>query len=200
MFILWLALLTAAIVSESQCASPDFSQPLTGSQYQAVIGQGFSTNYFKSISTSGNPAPKYRSQNIQDIYDKGFRNVRLRCRADLDLYQPPTNTNIYFNRFLRKLNEVVDRCLEVGVAPIISWIHHDAEADATDTHRQNYIDWWTIVANSLKSKSYHLSFNLFTEIGVDGCGMDCDDSLRENPRKYNNWTSSVIIKCNSSNR
>ena len=44
----------------------------------------------------------------------------------------------------------------------------------------------------VKNKSYHLAFNLFTELGVDECGTSCKDSLRENPDKYNEWTSEVV--------
>ncbi len=59
--------------------------------------------------------------------------------------------------FLDRLTEVVDECIERDVAPIISWIHHAAEAKANETDRQNYIDWWTRVAEKLKDRNYHLS-------------------------------------------
>ena len=97
-----------------------------------------------------------------------------------------------FDSFLTKLSEVVDKCLEVGVAPIVSWIHHDAEARATEQDRLNYITWWTKVAQRLINKDYRLSFNLFTELGVDGCGDSCEESLREHPTKYTNWTIEAI--------
>ena len=78
------------------------------------------------------------------------------------------------------------------MAPIISWIHHETEAYATEQDRQNYITWWTGVAEHLEDKRYHLSFNLFTEIGVDVCGNSCEESLREHPTKYTNWTTDVV--------
>ena len=83
---------------------------------------------------------EYRPENIQDIYDRGFRNLRLRVRAGL-YYPPYDNNNILFTWFLDKLEEVVDRHLEVGVPPIISWIHHETEASATEEHRRNYVVW-----------------------------------------------------------
>lgn len=194
-FSLFLVLFVTSILN--QCASQDvpevdFSQPVSPMVYQKTIKQGFSTNYFKSKI----PAKKYREKNIQDIYDMGFRNVRLRCRADL-------HSGDKFNAFIEELVNVVDECLEVGVAPIISWIHHVAEARGNDDDRQNYIAWWTKVAERLKHKSYLLSFNLFTELGVDFCGKackpdepecpeDCDESLRENTSKYNQWTREVV--------
>lgn len=159
--------------------------PLTPSSYQKTIAQGFSTNWFKS----SDPLAKYNGKNIEDIYNRGFRNVRLRSRADL--YTAPYN-NTSFAWFLGNLTIVVDKCLQVGVVPIISWIHHHAEAFASESDRQNYITWWTKVADHLKDKDYRLSYNLFTELGVDGCGSNCSESLRERPDKYNRWTSDVV--------
>ena len=49
------------------------------------------------------------------------------------------------------------------------------------------------MAQHLMDKDYRLSFNLFTEIGVDGCAPDsCEESLREHPTKYTNWTIEAI--------
>ena len=55
--------------------------------------------------------------------------------------------------------------------------------------------WWTAVASHLKDRDYRLSFNLFTELGVDACGNPkspaCENSLRVDTVKYNQWTSDV---------
>ena len=164
------------------------SLPINPADYQKLIGQGFATNWFKTAD----PLSKYNHKNIQDIHSKNFRNVRLRSRADL--YSAPYNTPD-FSRFLASLSSVVDKCLEVGVAPIVSWIHHEAEANATEDERTNYVTWWTAVAKKLKNKDYRLSFNLFTELGIDGCGgkkSTCGESLRMRPDKYNRWTSGVV--------
>ena len=164
------------------------SSPVSPAAYREVIKQGFATNWFKTEE----PLSKYNDKDIKDIDLKGFRNVRLRCRADL--YSPPYNSE-KFIWFLRNLTAVVDKCLEVGVAPIISWINHRAEACATEDDRRNYVSWWTAVAHHLRRRNYHLSFNLFTELGVDGCGgkkCPCSGSLRENTAKYNKWTSEVV--------
>ena len=164
------------------------SSPIKPSDYQKVIGQGFATNWFKTSE----PLANYNDKNIEDIHSKNFRNVRLRSRADL--YSAPYNTS-KFSRFLASLSSVVDKCLEVGIAPIVSWIHHEAEARATEGDRTNYVTWWTAVAKKLKNKDYRLSFNLFTELGIDGCGgkkSTCGESLRMRPDKYNRWTSEVV--------
>ena len=196
MYLLCLALVvTSVILTECAPSTIDFNHPVTSLVYQGAVGQGFATNYFKAKK---GPAIKYREQNIQDIHAKGFRNVRLRSRADL--YDPPY-TSDEFTNFLTKLEEVVDKCISVGVAPIVSWIHHVDEADATEEARQNYVTWWTKVANRLKDKNYLLSFNLFTELGVDYCTAElpnCDNSLRQNITKYNQWTSNVVAAIRNS--
>ena len=112
LIILCFALFTISIISTKHTSAQavDFSQPLTAAEYQKIIKQGFSTNYFKLVKQGFGYNPK----NIQDAYDRGFRNLRLRCRADL--YQKPYDSND-FTRFLDKLEKVVDNCIEVGVAP-----------------------------------------------------------------------------------
>ena len=188
MYHFWFALFTTVILTE--CAprgtpEVDDSQPISPEDYQVILGQGYTTNYFKSKKL----AVRYRTENIQDVYDKGFRNLRIHSRADLF----NTTSETRFQEFLTTLTEVVDECLRVGVAPVISWIHHEAEANATEEHRQNYLDWWKRVALELKDRSYNLSFNLFNELGVDkSCGDMCADSLRVNKEKYNNWTQEVV--------
>ena len=71
---------------------------------------------------------------------------------------------------------------------IISWVHHDAEAYATEEDFEAYVNWWTAVARQLKDRDYRLSFNLFTELGIDECkkdGKPCKHGLRKRPDKYN---------------
>ncbi len=185
MYLLCFVLLATSILTE--CAL-DHTQPVKPKDYQELIQQGFATNYFKSKK----PAIKYRSDNVKDVYNRGFRNLRLRSRADL--YNAPyTETN--FTWFLTNLTKVVDDCINGSVAPIISWIHHRAEANSTEAERQNYLTWWKKVADTLKDRSYLLAFNLFTELGVDGCvkfNISCDNSLRNNINKYTNWSTEVV--------
>ncbi|XP_075240260.1 cellulase/esterase CelE-like [Convolutriloba macropyga] len=161
------------------CWARKYSKPIAPVDYQKVIGTGFSTSYFKTLDFS-----KYHKKNVIDVYDRGFRNLRLRSGANLD----GLNMTVY----LTNLETVVDDCLSVGVTPIISWINHQDEANATEEARQRYLKWWDQVATRLKNKDYRLSFNLFTELGVDKCGKNCENSLRENTAKYNNWTASVV--------
>ena len=163
-------------------------KPISPKRYQKLIGSGFSTNWLKSKK----PLEKYSEQNIKDVRDRGFKNLRLRCRADLYSYD---YSAVNFTWFLGNLTTIVDHCLEHDVIPVISWIHHRAEARATEEDHDAYVNWWTAVARQLKDKSYKLSFNLFTELATDFCLADtgnCTESLRESPEKYNQWTKDVI--------
>ncbi len=197
MYLLCFTLLATSFLTEcasqvTQCGSReiDLSLPVSAEDYKCILKQRFATNYF---NTQIPTAFKYQTQNIQNIYDRGFRNVRLRCQPSLynDMYNSAD-----FSFFLTKLTEVVDECIRVGVAPIIAWGHHSAEAYATEQDRRNFIDWWTRVAETLKDRNYHLSYNLFTELGVDICRKnksdDCTGSLRRNKEKYHNWTAEAV--------
>lgn len=168
-----------------------FADSITPANYSALIGPGFATNWFKAKK----PLKKYHENNIQDVYDAGFRNLRIRCRADVHPNEKPLDSP-EFVLFLQQLEKVVDKCITTGIAPIITWIHHKYEGNATELGRQKYVAWWTAVANHLKNKDHTLAMNLFTEIGDDSCNRSiegaCDATLRNNPDLYNTWTSDVV--------
>ena len=92
MLLLYFALFAAAILSGCMSQGEreiDFSQPVSPADYQRIIKQGFTTNYFKTLP----PAHKYQPENIEIIFAKGFRNVRLRSRAGL--YTAPYNSDCF---------------------------------------------------------------------------------------------------------
>lgn len=172
--------LVVLILCSIDSLSASYNTPLNGSAYQKIVGAGFATNYFKTLDFS-----KYDIQNLKDIKAKGFKNLRLRCRADIG-YDMTT--------FLTNLETVVDDCLSEDVIPIISWVHHKAEAYGTEEQKKDYVSWWKQVATKLKDKDYRLSFNLFTELGVDYCNghnIDPCPAIALDANKYNNWTEAV---------
>ena len=163
-FLLFCALLAA---SGSICTSQsiDFSLPVTAAEYQGHLGPGMNANYFRHRV---GPLAKYNPQNIQDLKDLGFRHIRLRCKADL--YDSYSNSSERFrNVFLANLVKVVDKCIDNGIAPIVTFRHLELETRANETDRQNYLEWWRLVAEELKDKNYLLSFSLFTELGLEFC-------------------------------
>ena len=163
-FLLFCALLAASgSIYASQAASDiDFSRSVTAVEYQGYLGQGFNANYFKRRD----PLAKYSPENIQILKDLGFRHLRIRCIASLyDDY----HSELFRNEFLANLTKVVDDCIDNGIAPIVTFRHREIENRANEEDLQNYLEWWRIVAEELKDKSYLLSFNLFTEMGVEIC-------------------------------
>lgn len=180
-------ILMAGCLLNQEVDAANFSEPLLPASYRNKLDLGFSTNWFKSSP----PLSKYNVQNIKDVRLAGFKHLRLRCRADLYTY-PYNDTE--FDSFLDDLETVVDDCINENVFPVISWIHHEAEAYGTDEDFDNYLRWWRKVARKLKDKDFRLSFNLFTELGIDECQHtgNCDGSLKEDTAKYNKWTSRVV--------
>ena len=79
------------------------------------------------------------------------------------------HSELFRNEFLANLTKVVDDCIDNGIAPIVTFRHREIENRANEEDLQNYLEWWRIVAEELKDKSYLLSFNLFTEMGVEIC-------------------------------
>ena len=80
--------------------------PYTPKEYQKIIKQGFSTNWFKTED----PLSKYNETNIEDVYAKGFRNLRIRCDSE---FSKGSYTTQEFKSFLKQLACVVDKCLKV---------------------------------------------------------------------------------------
>ena len=64
----WLLLLVVIVTTEAV----DFNNPITPKQWQPLAGTGFATNYFKTTRVG----QKYKPKNIEDVYDRGFRNLR----------------------------------------------------------------------------------------------------------------------------
>lgn len=184
-FIVYACCLASAVNTEVI----DYNKPISPEVYQKLIGHGFSVKYFTKLT---DPFLKnYDPQNIQDIYDAGFRNLRLRsCAA---CYPYPYNTTNFTNTFLGGLEDVVDRCLEVGVTPIISWANSIALTYSNEEDEVNYIRWWSKVANRLRDKDYRLGFNLVTELADIHCKIiGCSESISENTEKYTRWMTKVV--------
>ena len=78
----------------------------TPKEYQKILKQGFTTNWFKSE----NPLSKYNETSIQQVYDRNFRNLRIRCNSKFFNGSYDTQK---FKSFLNNLTLVVDKCLEV---------------------------------------------------------------------------------------
>ena len=141
--ILWLTL--PILVS---CADINYDEPVSALDWAKGAGAGFSTNYFKT----DDPMRKYNEDNVIHVKEAGFGNLRLRSSGSIHTTENAT----VFNEFLDNLETVVDDCIRHGITPIISWLHHDAEIHPSEAYRQQYVQWWTGVAERLKDKNYRL--------------------------------------------
>ncbi|EKX54097.1 hypothetical protein GUITHDRAFT_100344 [Guillardia theta CCMP2712] len=158
------------------------SAPITAADYQARIGWGFDTDFFKS--TTG--LKKYDPKIMVDLKAKGVKNLRLRTRGDIFGFNSATEVvdSASLQELVKGYRTVLPDMYANGIFPIISWINDASEVQATDAQGDNFVEWWGKVAEELKDEPYELSFNLFTEIG--------DGNLKDDPAKYNDWTRRAI--------
>jgi hypothetical protein len=68
--------------------------------------QGLDTNWFKTRR----PFCRYDDKMIEDVVEKQFHNIRLRCNTE---FFDGDYTSARFTRFLDELEHVVDKCLKV---------------------------------------------------------------------------------------
>lgn len=144
------------------------SEPITSKDYQTVIGRGLATSWFKKYPVKG-----YSDSWLKEIKNKGFDHIRIRVAAA-----------DYKGSNMSLLTDVIDKTLEAGLIPIISWVNHEAEHRASDTDQKEYLDWWEELATSLKGKSYLIGYNLFTEIS--------NESGLAKKNRYNKWTKKAV--------
>ena len=78
-----------------------------------------------------------------------------------------------------------------GLNPVISWVNKPVvrQNPSLAVDGDNFVQWWSIVAEALRDQPYGLSFNLFTEIAAGG--------LSDNPAVYNDWTKRAIAAIRS---
>lgn len=156
--------------------------PFKACEYGKVIGFGFDTDIFKNSP----PLRNYHNPNNQimsDLKTKGVGHLRLRSRADIFGFSTSTYDAVSMKEYLDGLEIVVKDMIQGGLFPIISWIHHDAEERASFADEENYVKWWSLVAQRLVNTTYELAFNLFTEI---------DDGPLRDYTTYNRWTKRAI--------
>ncbi len=174
-------------------------KPIPAEEYQQMIGAGFATSWFKTplLQTVELPDSKL-IKTMTDLRKAGFSNLRLRARADIygfpDIttetgFEPAKHLdNASMDRFLNELERVVTIANDHGIIPILSWIHHEAESRASTQDCENYVAWWAAVAEHFRAFPHALSFNLMTEIGIQGFG-----GLRIDPSLSNDWMHQAML-------
>eukprot|EP00050_Salpingoeca_kvevrii_P004231 m.246425 g.246425 ORF g.246425 m.246425 type:complete len:410 (+) comp10968_c1_seq1:838-2067(+) len=169
------ALLVALLAAMSASAA------LTPLELSAQMGLGLSTSWFKSSKWS---PEKYSTKFLAEAKERGLSHLRLRVRADIYGFKTDTYDKESMMNMLDNLEMVVADCIEHGIVPVISWIHHEAEVNGRPEDGDNYVRWWRIVARRFMDAPFELTFNLFTELGVG--------AVRDVPAIYNDWTKRAV--------
>ncbi|GAA4648735.1 cellulase family glycosylhydrolase [Kistimonas scapharcae] len=189
----WLPMLmlTVGMILTSALYGQD--EPIPALRYQQMIGTGFATSWFKTEPPETSELPDgHLMQTMVDLRKAGFSNLRLRARADIygfadiitDTGAEPAQylDKAAMERFLTELERVVTIANNHGITPILSWLHHEAESRASTQDGENYVAWWSVVAEYFRDFPPTLGFNLMTEIGIQGFG-----GLRVDPSLSNEW-------------
>lgn len=158
--------------------------PFTNTEYLQALKFGFDTDLFKTSPPLKNFA-NTNNRVFTDLLSKGVGHLRLRSRADLFGFETQVYNPDSMAVYLDSLEKVVDGMISVGLFPIISWINGPVEESSalSTVDEDNYVQWWSLVAQRLANTTYELAFNLFTEID--------QGPLRE-PSTYNRWTSRAV--------
>ena len=174
-------------------------KPIPAAEYQQMIGAGFATSWFKTPLPQTVELPDSKLiKTMTDLRKAGFSNLRLRARADIygfpditaDTSPEPAKQldNASMDRLLNELERVITIANDHGITPILSWIHHEAESRASTQDCENYVAWWAVVAEHFREFPHALSFNLMTEIGIQGFG-----GLRIDPSLSNDWMHQAML-------
>ena len=132
--------------------------PISPWEYQSKLGKGLDVDWSKTQKGKEN----YNLKAVQDFEDAGVNHVRIRIKdkADNDLFVA--------------LDEQIDDCINTGIIPIIAYQADAFKNNPNEENLQKVVDWWRIVAERYKDKSYLLSFDLLIE---------ATDALNKQPEK-----------------
>ena len=141
--------------------------PISPWEYQSKLGKGMDVDWSKTRKGKEN----YNLKVVQDFEDAGIDHVRIRIKdkADNDLFV--------------SLDEQIDDCINTGIIPIIAYQADAFKNNPNEENLQKVVDWWRIVAERYKDKSYLLSFDLLIE---------ATDALNKQPEKLKmNYTKEL---------
>lgn len=179
----------------------DGSVPIAPADYQKLLGTGFATDWFKTNTLGKLYTPMSLSQTMTDLDVAGYSNLRLRSQADLWGFADADPANfvaatsidqVKMDAYLAELDVVLDASLASGITPTISWIHHNAEGRANSDDGDNFVQWWSAVANHTRDRSHLLSFNLMTEVGKQDPDGDGVNGVFDSAATWNDWTRRAI--------
>lgn len=148
--------------------------PISPWKYQSKLGKGMDVDWSKTKKGKEN----YNLKAVQDFEDVGVNHVRIRIKEEAD------------NDLFVALDEQIDDCINTGIIPIIAYQADEFKNNPNEENLQKVVDWWRIVAERYKDKSYLLSFDLLIE---------ATDALNKQPEKLNELYERVVAEVRKTN-
>lgn len=148
--------------------------PISPWEYQSKLGKGMDVDWSKTKKGKEN----YNLKAVQDFEDAGVNHVRIRIKEEAD------------NDLFVALDEQIDDCINTGIIPIIAYQADEFKNNPNEENLQKVVDWWRIVAERYKDKSYLLSFDLLIE---------ATDALNKQPEKLNELYERVVAEVRKTN-
>lgn len=148
--------------------------PISPWKYQSKLGKGMDVDWSKTEKGKEN----YNLKAVQDFESAGINHVRIRIKdkADNDLFMT--------------LDKQIDDCINTGIIPIIAYQADEFKSNPDEENLQKVVDWWRIVAERYKDKSYLLSFDLLIE---------ATDALNKQPEKLNELYERTVAEVRKTN-
>lgn len=148
--------------------------PISPWKYQSKLGKGMDVDWSKTKKGKEN----YNLKAVQDFEDAGVNHVRIRIKEEAD------------NDLFVALDEQIADCINTGIIPIIAYQADEFKNNPNEENLQKVVDWWRIVAERYKDKSYLLSFDLLIE---------ATDALNKQPEKLNELYERVVAEVRKTN-
>jgi hypothetical protein len=173
---------------EATVAGP--GAPIPAVEYQKLLHWGFDTDFFKTTRGMDGYSPAI----MRDLATSSTVKT-LRLRSVSDVFGFPDGSKQYDDRTMQQLlagyKTILPDIFASGLNPVISWVNKPVvrQNPSLAVDGDNFVQWWSIVAEALRDQPYGLSFNLFTEIAAGG--------LSDNPAVYNDWTKRAIAAIRS---
>ncbi len=149
-------------------------EPIAPNDYQKYLGKGMDVDWSKT--TEGKKY--YNEQTVVDFKKAGIDHVRIRVKD-------PANEELF-----KYLDKQIDDCIANGVIPIIAYQADEFKTSPTTESIEDVVEWWSIVADRYKEKSYLLSYNLIIEPS---------DSINKQPEVLNDIYEQLVTAVRETN-
>lgn len=139
----------------------------TPEEYRNLLGCGLDVDWSKTSEGK----ESYSKKVAKDLYERGFRHVRIRIKDEAD------------ENLFSTLDEQINDCLSIGLIPIIAYQADNFKNSASEDDMNNTVIWWKNVAKHYKKISPLVSYDLIIEV---------TDTLNKNQEMLNKFYESAV--------